>query len=117
VLTKGKVGETYTIGGHGEKCNIDVVTKICDLLEQMQLKKPNGIQNFTQLIRFVVDRPGHDVHYAIDPSKITNELGWKPKEDFDSGMKKTIEWYLKNEAWWRAILDGSYHGERLGTIE
>ena len=115
VLEKGRIGDTYAIGGHGEKRNIDVVTTLCDLLDTLYPAKTSfGITRYRELIRFVEDRPGHDVRYAINPKKIMEELGWKPEESFQSGLKKTVEWYLSNTSWWKAILEGSYHGERLG---
>ncbi|MCR5814654.1 MAG: dTDP-glucose 4,6-dehydratase [Desulfovibrio sp.] len=115
VLENGRIGETYAIGGYGEKRNIDVVTTLCDLLNELRPQKPGGISDYKELIRFVTDRPGHDLRYAIDPTKISTELGWKPQENFTSGLRKTVEWYLSHEQWWRSILDGSYHGERLGV--
>ncbi|KAA9000134.1 dTDP-glucose 4,6-dehydratase [Affinibrenneria salicis] len=114
VVTEGKVGETYNIGGHNERKNIEVVTTICELLDELVPDKPNGIARYADLITYVVDRPGHDMRYAIDASKIQCELGWKPQETFESGIRKTIEWYLANEKWWRRVKDGSYAGERLG---
>ncbi|WP_298769020.1 dTDP-glucose 4,6-dehydratase [uncultured Shewanella sp.] len=114
VLTEGKVGETYNIGGHNEKANIDVVKSICYLLDELVPNKTNGLVEYEDLITFVTDRPGHDVRYAIDASKIECKLGWKPAETFESGLRKTVEWYLSNEAWWSRVLDGSYSGERLG---
>ena len=115
VVSSGKVGETYNIGGHNEQRNIDVVNTICDLLEQMAPeRKAAGLAHYCDLITFVADRPGHDQRYAIDASKIARELGWTPEETFDSGMRKTVRWYLENQAWWQAILDGRYRGERLG---
>ncbi len=115
VVSGGKVGETYNIGGHNEQRNIDVVNTICDLLEQMAPeRKAAGLRHYRDLITFVTDRPGHDQRYAIDASKIARELGWTPQETFDSGMHKTVRWYLENQAWWQAILDGRYRGERLG---
>ena len=114
VATEGKVGETYNIGGHNEKTNIDVVKAICLLLEELVPNKPKGVKQYLDLITYVADRPGHDVRYAIDASKIERELGWKPKETFDSGIRKTVEWYLDNTQWWSRVLDGSYAGERLG---
>jgi len=117
VLTEGKVGESYNIGGHNEKRNIDVVNTICSILEELCPKKPEGVKFYSDLITHVTDRPGHDRRYAIDASKIDRELGWKPTEDFDSGIRKTVEWYLANPRWWRKILDGSYRGERLGLNE
>jgi dTDP-glucose 4,6-dehydratase len=115
VVTEGKVGETYNIGGHNEKANIDVVTTICALLEELVPNKPQGVNQYQDLITYVTDRPGHDVRYAIDASKIERELGWTPEETFESGIRKTVEWYLNNRKWWTRVLDGSYSGERLGT--
>ncbi len=111
VATTGAVGETYNIGGHNEKQNIDVVHTICDILDEV---KPKAEGSYRDQITSVADRPGHDMRYAIDASKIQKELGWVPQETFESGIKKTVEWYLNNEAWWKAVLDGSYQGERLG---
>src|SRR5690554_3807965 len=117
VATKGVVGETYNIGGHNEKQNIEVVATLCALLEELAPKKPSGVARYHDLITYVQDRPGHDVRYAIDASKIADELGWKPKETFESGLRKTVQWYLNNETWWQRVLDGSYQGQRLGTGE
>lgn len=114
VVTRGEPGETYNIGGHNERKNIDVVKTICQLLEELVPTKPAGIDAYASLITFVTDRPGHDVRYAIDASKIERELGWTPQETFESGIRKTVEWYLANEGWWRAVKDGSYASERLG---
>ncbi|MDW3137681.1 dTDP-glucose 4,6-dehydratase [Vibrio sp. 1288] len=114
VVREGKVGETYNIGGHNEKANIEVVKTICALLEELVPNKPEGVAQYQDLITYVKDRPGHDVRYAIDASKIDRELGWKPEETFESGIRKTVEWYLKNENWWSRVLDGSYNRERLG---
>ncbi|QPW25489.1 dTDP-glucose 4,6-dehydratase [Edwardsiella ictaluri] len=114
VLTTGRVGETYNIGGHNERRNIDVVTTLCALLQEMVPEKPVGVRHFADLITYVADRPGHDVRYAIDAAKIERELGWRPQETFESGIRKTVAWYLANERWWRAVMDGSYAGERLG---
>lgn len=114
VATQGQPGETYNIGGHNERKNLDVVTTICDLLEELVPVKPTGISQYRDLITFVTDRPGHDLRYAIDASKIQRELGWTPCETFESGIRKTVEWYLANETWWKHVLDGSYQGERLG---
>jgi len=117
VAEKGVVGETYNIGGHNEKKNIDVVARICELLDEMVAEKPKGIKSFSDLITFVKDRPGHDVRYAIDASKIERELGWKPKETFESGIRKTVAWYLNNEKWWQRVLDGSYKLSRIGDAK
>ncbi|MFP1823184.1 dTDP-glucose 4,6-dehydratase [Lonsdalea quercina] len=117
VVTTGEVGETYNIGGHNEKANIDVVKTICALLEERVPKKPDGVNQYQDLITYVKDRPGHDVRYAIDASKIARELGWKPQETFDSGIRKTVEWYLTHREWWSRVQDGSYARERLGMGE
>jgi len=114
VWQKGRVGETYNIGGHNEQKNLDVVQLLCDLLETLHPQKPAGVQRYRDLITFVADRPGHDQRYAIDAGKIQRELGWTPQETFASGLHKTVRWYLDNEAWWRRVRDGSYRGERLG---
>lgn len=108
VITEGEVAATYNIGGHNEKQNIEVVREVCGLLDELRPSKFAGISSYTELITFVKDRPGHDVRYAIDASKIWNELGWLPQETFDSGLRKTVEWYLSNEEWWQSVLDGSY---------
>ncbi|HDR2875027.1 dTDP-glucose 4,6-dehydratase [Enterobacter roggenkampii] len=108
VVTEGEVGETYNIGGHNERKNIDVVKTICDILDEVINIKPAGIKKFAELITYVADRPGHDLRYAIDASKIKRHLGWVPQETFESGIRKTVLWYLNNEKWWRRILDNSY---------
>ncbi len=110
VVTEGKVGETYNIGGHNEKANIEVVRIICGLLEELSPNKPVGVEKYEDLITYVTDRPGHDVRYAIDATKICNELGWKPQETFETGIRKTVEWYLNNQKWWSRVLDSSYKG-------
>jgi len=116
VVTKGSVGETYNIGGHNEQQNIDVVKLICQLLEELApQRKVSGLKRFEDLITFVTDRPGHDLRYAIDAGKIERELGWRPAETFETGLRKTVLWYLENEAWWTAVLNGSYRLERLGN--
>ncbi|WP_375740611.1 dTDP-glucose 4,6-dehydratase [Pseudomonas boanensis] len=115
VVRRGKVGETYNIGGHNEQKNLDVVRGICALLEELAPNKPEGIQRFEQLITFVKDRPGHDQRYAIDAGKIKRELGWVPQETFETGLRKTVQWYLDNLDWCRRVQDGSYQRERLGV--
>lgn len=115
VATKGKAGETYNIGGHNEKTNLEVVQTLCELLEQLAPEKPAGINHYQDLITFVEDRPGHDVRYAIDANKIKQTLNWVPTETFETGMKKTVRWYLENRDWWQRVLDGRYQGERLGA--
>ena len=117
VVTEGKTGETYNIGGHNEKANIDVVTTICSILEELVPIKPAGVESYIDLVTYVKDRPGHDVRYAIDASKIEKELGWLPEETFESGIRKTVLWYLENKEWWQSVLDGSYKMERLGHGE
>lgn len=114
VVTQGKSGETYNIGGHNERRNIDVVETLCALLEELAPEKPVGLQHYRDLITWVTDRPGHDRRYAIDAGKIERELGWRPQETFESGMRKTVNWFIDHPAWWQSILDGSYRGERLG---
>ncbi|MGI9830124.1 dTDP-glucose 4,6-dehydratase [Vibrio vulnificus] len=117
VVTEGEIGETYNIGGHNEKANIEVVKTICSLLEEFRPSKPEDVESYESLITYVKDRPGHDVRYAIDATKIAQELNWTPEETFDSGIRKTVEWYLNNQHWWQRVLDGSYSLERLGTGE
>ncbi|MCK8130752.1 dTDP-glucose 4,6-dehydratase [Pseudoalteromonas sp. 2CM39R] len=114
VVTEGKVGETYNIGGHNEKQNIEVVHTICELLEELVPNKPEGITNYKDLITFVKDRPGHDVRYAIDATKMQQELNWVPEETFETGMRKTVEWYLANTNWWQRVLNGDYKLDRIG---
>jgi dTDP-glucose 4,6-dehydratase len=115
VATEGRVGETYNIGGHAEKQNLEVVQTICELLEELAPNKPEGIKHYRDLITFVRDRPGHDRRYAIDASKIQAELGWAPAETFETGLRKTVEWYLGNRTWCERVQDGSYRRERLGV--
>jgi dTDP-glucose 4,6-dehydratase len=113
VVTTGGVGETYNIGGHNEKQNIEVVKTICKILDELQ---PHiNTEPYESLITFVKDRPGHDLRYAIDASKIKNDLDWVPKETFETGIRKTVEWYLNNLEWCRRVQDGSYQRERLGV--
>ena len=114
VVTEGKVGETYNIGGHNEKTNLEVVHTICDILEELAPEKPSGIDKYRDLITFVKDRPGHDARYAIDASKIERELGWVPEETFETGLRKTVKWYLANSSWWERVLSGDYRMERIG---
>ena len=132
VVTKGRVGETYNIGGNNERQNIELVRTLCSLMDELasggtisvsfaklQASTPTisnlGSKSFQDLITFVTDRPGHDMRYAIDPTKIRDELGWEPKEDFKSGFRKTVQWYLENPEWTDRILSGDYKLERLGT--
>ncbi|WP_419224977.1 dTDP-glucose 4,6-dehydratase [Acinetobacter sp. A2] len=108
VVTEAKVGETYNIGGHNEQKNIDVVKAICQLLEELAPNKPAGIGQYLDLITYVTDRPGHDLRYAIDASKIQKDLGWVPEESFETGLRKTVEWYLNNQEWVEHIQSGEY---------
>jgi len=113
VMTQGKIGETYNIGGHNQKQNIEVVHAICTLLDELA---PSQYSPYAGLITHVADRPGHDKRYAIDARKIDNELGWRPQETFETGIRKTVQWYLNNQAWCHRVQDGSYQRERLGEI-
>ncbi len=113
VATTGLLGETYNIGGHNEKTNMEVVQTLCRILEEMAPDHPNGVKQYRDLITHVEDRPGHDLRYAIDAEKIEHDLGWRPDETFETGIRKTVEWYLNNHNWWQRVLDGSYRGERL----
>ncbi len=117
VVTEGSLGETYNIGGHNEKTNLEVVHTVCDILDKLAPEHPGNISRYRDLITHVTDRPGHDQRYAIDAGKINDTLGWKPMETFDSGIYKTVEWYLNNLDWCREIQDGSYQRERLGLKE
>jgi dTDP-glucose 4,6-dehydratase len=125
VITEGKIGETYNIGGHNEKQNIEVVKTICAILNELApasknaviQKSVHNIQHYESLMTFVQDRPGHDRRYAIDASKIQRELGWEPHETFESGMRKTVLWYLDNPRWHQSVKDGSYQRNRLGVLE
>ncbi len=112
VLERGRPGETYNVGGHNERTNLQVVQTVCDTLDGL-VPLPDG-HSYRQQISFVTDRPGHDLRYAIDPTKIENELGWHPQENFETGIRKTVRWYLDNEWWWRPIREHKYAGERLG---
>lgn len=111
IATRGRAGETYNVGGNAERTNIDVVRAICRLLDEL---RPWAHGPYENLIAHVADRPGHDARYAIDASKIERELGWRPQENFDSGLRKTVEWYLDNRNWWERVRSGLYRGERLG---
>ncbi|GAA76469.1 dTDP-glucose 4,6-dehydratase [Pseudoalteromonas sp. BSi20480] len=113
VVTEGKVGETYNIGGHNEKQNIKVVQTICSILDELVPKATN----YAEQITYVTDRPGHDRRYAIDASKMSKELNWTPAETFETGLMKTVKWYLANQAWCKNVQDGSYQRERLGTLD
>ena len=108
VVIEGQIGETYNIGGHNEKANLDVVHGICELLEELAPLKPEGIAQYKDLITYVKDRPGHDVRYAIDASKIKKELGWVPEESFETGLRKTVQWYLDNQEWVTRVQSGEY---------
>jgi dTDP-glucose 4,6-dehydratase len=112
VLERGKPGETYNIGGNNEMRNIDLVTLLCRILDE--LRPAEGRGSYTQQITFVPDRPGHDLRYAIDASKIRRELGWRPRQNRESGFRQTVQWYLDNEPWWKRILEGKYRLQRLG---
>jgi dTDP-glucose 4,6-dehydratase len=113
VLTHGRIGETYNVGARNEQRNIDVVRTICALLQRSA--PPTSVPRYEDLITHVADRPGHDSRYAIDAGKIERELGWKPVETFDTGLAKTVTWYLENRNWWQRVLDGSYRLARIGT--
>jgi len=113
ILTRGTPGESYNVGGEGERTNLEVVTAICELLDEMLPNSPH--RPHAKLITFVTDRPGHDRRYAMDASKLQRELGWQPRESFDSGLRKTVAWYLDNRWWWEPIWSAKYRGERLGA--
>ena len=116
VAKQAQIGQTYNIGGGNEIKNINLVNKICEILEDMKISTPKGLKKFSSLINFVEDRPGHDYRYAIDTSKIKRDLKWTPLETFDSGLKKTILWYFDNQEWWKKILQDKYQLKRLGKI-
>lgn len=124
VMTDGKVGETYNIGGHNEKQNLEVVNTLCEILQELappsgnpNLMGAQSVRDYRDLVTFVQDRPGHDRRYAIDASKIQHEIGWRPEETFETGMKKTVQWYLENKGWWERVLSGDYKLMRLGEQE
>ena len=117
VALTGKISETYNIGGHNELQNIEVVKTVCSILDELAPSKLDGIAKYEQLIKYVGDRAGHDVRYAIDATKIDKELNWTPDETFATGIKKTVEWYLDNMTWCKHVQDGSYMGERLGVVK
>lgn len=114
VVLDGVDGETYNIGGHNEKTNLEVVKTLCRILDEMVPDHPGEIEYYEELITYVSDRPGHDLRYAIDATKIDQQLNWRPTETFETGIRKTVEWYLRNKSWWQRVQDGSYQGERLG---
>ena len=115
IVQNAKVGETYNIGGNNEIQNIEVVKKVCSILDELIPNKLNGMGSFSELITYVKDRPGHDVRYAINANKINKDLGWEPQENFESGIRKTVEWYINNKEWCENIQNGSYQLERLGV--
>ncbi|MHB0983877.1 MAG: GDP-mannose 4,6-dehydratase, partial [Thiobacillus sp.] len=113
VLAKGTPGETYNIGGHNERTNLHVVEAICALLDELV---PRDAGSYASQLTYVQDRPGHDKRYAIDAGKIERELGWKPQETFESGLRKTVQWYLDNRGWCEQVQSGKYRRERLGAL-
>jgi len=115
ILFEGRIGENYNVGGNAEVSNLDVVRSICRLLDE--LSPMSNMSKHEEQIEFVLDRPGHDFRYAIDSTKIRNELGWRPIETFETGLRRTVEWYLSNSDWWKPILSGEYRGERLGSVD
>ena len=115
ILFEGRTGENYNVGGNAEVSNLDVVRGICRLLDE--LSPMSNMSKHEERIEFVLDRPGHDFRYAIDSTKIRNELDWRPIETFETGLRRTVEWYLSNSDWWKPILSGEYRGERLGSVD
>jgi dTDP-glucose 4,6-dehydratase len=114
IIEQGNIGETYNVGGNNEIKNIDIVKTICNLLDNT--RPSENLKSYQELITFVKDRPGHDFRYAIDSSKLQNKLGWTPKETFEMGIRKTIDWYLDNKTWWQDIQNNTYQQERLGAL-
>ncbi len=118
VNAKGVPGETYNVGSHNERTNLEVVKTVCAILDEFrplsQTSHSSQLSHYSDLITYVADRPGHDLRYAIDPAKLMNELGWKPEENFETGIRKTVQWYLDNEWWWKPIHEKKYAGQRLG---
>lgn len=118
VNAKGVPGETYNVGGHNERTNLEVVKTVCSILDELrplsQTSHSSQLSHYSDLITYVADRPGHDLRYAIDPAKLMNELGWRPEENFETGIRKTVQWYLDNEWWWKPIHEKKYAGQRLG---
>ena len=113
IVVDGKIGQTYVIGGNSQKTNLELVETICDILQELLPEKPDGVKNFRELITFVKDRPGHDKRYAVDASKIQNEMHWVPNESFETGLRKTVQWYLEQATWWERVLTGAYRIEQL----
>ncbi len=113
IVSKGRIGEKYNVGGRNERQNIEVVRRICDLLDKLRPRS----SSYHDLITFVTDRPGHDHRYAIDATKLETELGWEAEENFDTGIEKTVRWYIQNEWWWRPLRERVYKGERLGLLK
>ena len=117
VATEGRVGDSYNISGNNQVANIDLAYAICELLDELAPNRPNDLQSYSELIKFVEDRPGHDKRYALNSSKISTELGWSPTESFGSGLRKTVQWYLDNSSWWQGLIEGGYTLKRLGLNE